>query len=105
MSQTILLWLFQLNTEFDAIMWESGTRIVISNLRRMKDKLEFDIQSEEKDIRILEDNSDSAEGSLLFHFIYFFLGPYVELYSETIKIMGCLLDTLQPTEPNMIGYY
>ena len=47
-------------------MWESGTRIVISNLRRMKDKLEFDILSEEKDIRILEDNSDSAEGSLIF---------------------------------------
>ena len=69
-------------------MWESGTRIVISNLRRMKDKLEFDILSEEKDIRILEDNSDSAEGSL-FLIVHTFCRT-VELHSETFKKMGYL---------------
>ena len=54
----------RIKEEFAHIQSESGTRIVISKLRRSKDdKGEFDIMSDKYDIRIPEDIADSAESA------------------------------------------
>ena len=52
----------ELNGEFEKIVGEHGTRIIISNIRKTNDsKSEFDFETDEYDIRIPDDTSSEGE--------------------------------------------
>ena len=52
----------ELNSEFEKIVGNHGTRIIISNIRKTSDKKpEFDFETDVHDIRIPDDSSSEGE--------------------------------------------